>query len=138
MPLDGGTPARLLEGLAVTPHVSPDRRLLVYGTPDLQNRPSVMVCDFPSCTAPRQLTLPANLAAVGLKWMPDSRAVAYIDSTLANVWGLPIDGKRPYQLTHFTDGRTITDFAWSHDLKRLAIARSVTTSDIVLFDGLKR
>ena len=28
-----------------------------------------------------------------------------------DVWGLPIDGKGPYQLTHFTDGRTITDFA---------------------------
>ena len=29
VPLDGGTPARLFEGLAVTPHVSPDGRLLV-------------------------------------------------------------------------------------------------------------
>ena len=45
--------------------------------------------------------------------------------------------KAPYQLTHFTDGRTITDFAWSHDGKRLAIARSVTTNDIVLFKGLR-
>ena len=137
VPLDGGTPARLFEGLAVTPHVSPDGRLLVFGRSDSQNRPSVMVCGFPSCTAPRRLPLPENLAAVGLKWMPDSRAVAYIDRTLANVWGLPIDGKPPYQLTRFADGRTITDFAWSHDGKRLAIARSVTTNDIVLFKGLR-
>ena len=138
VPLDGGAPVQLFEGLAVTPHVSPNGTLLVYGTPDAQNQPSVMVCEFPACSARRSLTLPANLAAVGLKWMPDSRAVAYIDKTLSNIWGLPIDGKPPYQLTHFTDGRTITDFVWSHDGERLAISRSVTTNDIVLFRGLRR
>jgi hypothetical protein len=56
---------------------------------------------------------------------------------LANLWGLPIDGRAPYPLTQFADGRTITDFAWSHDGKRLAIARSLTTNDIVLFEGLR-
>jgi Tol biopolymer transport system component len=137
VPLDGGMATQLFDGLAVTPHVSLDGTLLVYGTPDTQNRPTVVVCDFPACAARRSLMAPANLAAVGLKWMPDSRTVAYIDRTLSNVWGLPIDGKPPYQLTHFTDGRTITDFAWSRDGKRLAIARSVTANDIVLFTGLR-
>ena len=137
VPLAGGMPTQLFDGLAVTPHVSPDGTLLVYGTPDAQNRPTVVVCDFPACAARRSLMTPANLAAVGLKWMPDSRTVAYIDTTLSNVWGLPIDGKAPYQLTKFTDGRTITDFAWSRDGKRLAISRSVTTNDIVLFKGLR-
>jgi len=122
---------------SATPHVSPDGTLLVYGTPDPQNRPTVVVCDFPACAARRSLMTPANLAAVGLKWMPDSRTVAYVDTTLSNIWGLPIDGKTPYQLTKFTDGRTITDYAWSRDGKRLAISRSVTTNDIVLFKGLR-
>ena len=117
--------------------MSPDGTLLVYGTPDAQNRPTVVVCDFPACAARRSLMAPANLAAVGLKWMPDSRTVAFIDTTLSNVWGLPIDGKTPYQLTQFNDGRTITDYAWSRDGKRLAISRAVTTSDIVLFKGLR-
>jgi hypothetical protein len=49
----------------------------------------------------------------------------------------PLDGKPPHQLTHFTD-RTGTDFVWSRDGKRLAIARSTTTNDIVLFTGLKQ
>jgi len=138
VPLDGGVPTQVFDGLAVTPHVSPDGTLLVYGTPDAQNRPTVVLCAFPACTARRSLMAPANLAAVGLKWMPDGRAVAYIDTTLSNLWGLPIDGTTPYQFTKFTDGRTITDFAWSRDGKRLAISRSVTTNDIVLFKGLRR
>ncbi len=137
VPLAGGVATQLFEELAVTPHVSPDGTLLLYGTPDAQNRPSVVVCDFPACAARRSLMAPANLAAVGLKWMPNSRAVAYIDTTLSNLWGLPIDGKAPYQFTKFTDGRTITDFNWSRDAKRLAISRSVTTNDIVLFKGLR-
>jgi Tol biopolymer transport system component len=138
VPLDGGMPAQVFEGLAVTPHVSPNGKLLVYGSPDAQGRPSVLVCEFAACTTSRRLMTPANLAAFGLKWMPDSRAVAYVDTTLSNVWGLPIDGSTPYQLTHFSDGRTITDFAWSRDGARLAVARSVTTNDIVLFKGLRR
>ena len=137
VPLAGGVATQLFDGLAVTPHVSPDGTLLLYGTPDTQNRPSVVVCDFPACAARRSLMAPANLAAVGLKWMPDSRTVAYIDTTLSNLWGLPIDGKAPHQITKFTDGRTITDFNWSRDAKRLAISRSVTTNDIVLFKGLR-
>ena len=55
-----------------------------------------------------------------------------------NLWIQPLDGKAPRQLTHFTDGRTIADFAWSRDGKRLAIARSTTTNDIVLFKGLRK
>jgi hypothetical protein len=49
----------------------------------------------------------------------------------------PIDGSPRRQLTHFTDNRTITDFAWSRDGKRLAIARATVTNDIVLFKGLR-
>jgi phosphopantetheinyl transferase len=45
----------------------------------------------------------------------------------------PLDAGRP----HFADGRTITDFSWSHDGTRLAVARSVTTNDILLFQGLR-
>jgi hypothetical protein len=53
------------------------------------------------------------------------------------IWVQPLDGKPPHQLTHFTD-RTIGDFAWSRDGKRLAIARVTVANDIVLFKGLKR
>ena len=49
----------------------------------------------------------------------------------------PLDDSTPRQLTRFTDGRFILDFAWSRDGKRLAIARVTTTNDIVLLRGLK-
>jgi hypothetical protein len=49
-----------------------------------------------------------------------------------------LDGKPPRQLTHFSDDRQLADAAWSRDGKRLAIARTTQTADIVLFKGLKR
>ena len=70
---------------------------------------------------------------------PDGRGIAYIDRVApSNLRVQPLDGRPPSQLTHFTDGRTIVDFSWSRDGKRLAIARATTTNDIVLFKGLSR
>ncbi len=92
---------------------------------------------FPGLCHPSKSDDTGKSGGVGLKWMPDSRTVAFIDTTLSNIWGMPIDGKAPYQVTKFIDGRTITDFSWSRDGKRLAISRSVTTNDIVLFKGLR-
>ena len=66
---------------------------------------------------------------------PDGRGVAYAET--GNLWVQSLDGGPPRQLTRFTDGRPIMSFAWSRDGKRLAIARTSTTDDIVLIKGLK-
>ena len=58
---------------------------------------------------------------------------------MSNIWAASLDGQPPRQLTHFADEKNqIVDFKWSRDGKRLAIARSTTTNDIVLFKGLRR
>jgi hypothetical protein len=53
-----------------------------------------------------------------------------------NVWTTPVEGEAPRQLTTFTDGRRIADFAWSRHDRRLAILRFTMTNDIVMFQGL--
>ena len=59
------------------------------------------------------------------------------NATPTNVWLRPLDGSSARQLTKFTDGATISDFAWSTDGKRIAIGRMIISNDIVLFKGLK-
>ena len=49
----------------------------------------------------------------------------------------PIDGGAPRQLTTFAEGKRIASFAWSPDGRQLAVARAVTTSDIVLLKGVR-
>jgi len=48
----------------------------------------------------------------------------------------PLDGRAPYALTSFRD-MVINDVDWSHDGKRLAIARSDIRQDIVMLKGLR-
>jgi hypothetical protein len=50
-------------------------------------------------------------------------------ATGGNVWTQAIDASQLHQLTHFTDGRIIDDFAWSQDAERLAVARSAAAND---------
>ena len=61
----------------------------------------------------------------------------YYSSGGTNVWVQPIDGSAAAQLTQFTDGRTLGNFAWSRDGQRLAVSRATFTTDIVLFRGLQ-
>jgi hypothetical protein len=50
---------------------------------------------------------------------------------------MPLAGGSPSKLTRFED-RTIVDFHWSPDGKRLVVARELETSDIVVLKGLQR
>jgi serine/threonine protein kinase len=135
--IDGGTPTQIVNMFAgaFSLDVSPDGKSLVFGTTDAQNRYTPVVCDLPACTTRRSL---AAVPPSRLRWTPDSRAIAYIDSvTPSNIWLQPLDGTPARQLTQFTE-RTISDFAWSRDGTHLALARATVTNDIVLFRGLKR
>jgi Tol biopolymer transport system component len=134
---DGGKPSQLVNAFAGAGSlsVSRDGRMIVFRWRDEQNRGRLTVCSLPACTDRRVVT---SQESGRVKWMPDGRAVAFVDDSLhMNIWVQPIEGGSRSQLTHFTDG-SITDFAWSPDGKRLAISRAATSDDIVLFNGLKR
>jgi eukaryotic-like serine/threonine-protein kinase len=115
--------------------LSPDGRLVAFTTTNDRNQPAIAVCELPNCTDRR--TLPAQ--PTRWHWMPDSRALAYVEPrTSSDIWVQPVDGGAPRQLTRFpSDGRQIADFAWSADGQRIAVARSVSSSNIVLFRGLR-
>lgn len=105
-------------------------------------KPTVGICDLPACSSQRRLPTPglkAPAQSSGIRWTPDGRGIAYLNvEPQPNIWIQPLDGSPPQQLTHFTDGRQIPDFAWSHDGTRLAVVRAETSTDIVLYRGLRR
>ena len=68
---------------------------------------------------------------------PIGTGFLYAAGTPQNLWVESLDGTPARQLTHFTDDRQIADAAWSRDGTRLAIARTTTATDIVLFRGLE-
>jgi Tol biopolymer transport system component len=135
VPIEGGMPTQVVEGpLADTgADVSPDGKSIVFISAEDANRPTIVICDLPTCTARRTLAAPV---VTRLRWTPDGLGIAYAGPG-SNLWVLPLDGKPSRQLTRFTDTRTIVDFAWSRDGKRLAVARATVKDDIVLFSGLQ-
>ena len=131
VPIEGGTPTKVTDGGSVT--VSPDGGSIAFTAQAKDGRSSLVVCSLPGCSSPRAIGAARFEAA--LAWTPDGHGVAYAND--GNVWVQPLSGGDPRQLTRFTDNRFIGSFAWSRDGKRLAITRSTTSHDIVLFKGLK-
>ena len=97
---------------------------------------ALVVCELPACTGPRELQMADGRGLGRIRWTADERSVALLDGASMNLIAHPLDGRRAYPLTQFTSG-TITDFAWSPDGTRLAIARAQTTNDIVMFKGVR-
>lgn len=137
VPLDGGTPVKVgddpLPGQAFD--VSSDGRSIVFSRgPNAE--PGVVVCRFPDCSERRTMAIPPR--GLGrIRFTPGGRGIAFKDPTSTNLMVQPLDGSPAFQLTRFTD-RRLGDFAWSSDGRRLAIQRSTTANDIVLFKGLQR
>jgi hypothetical protein len=117
------------------PDVSPDGKSVVFGASN--TRGELGICDLPGCTSVRAFKTPEGGPIS--RWTPDGKGIAYFDAGQGgNLWVQPLDGSPRRQLTHFSDNRTISDFAWSRNGARLAIARTTTVHDIVLFKGLRR
>jgi Tol biopolymer transport system component len=131
--LDGGKPAPFLNFWVANNglDVSRDGKALVVSTRDATGGAELVVCDYPTCANRRSLPD----AGVRSRFMPDGRGVACACGG-GNIKVFPLDGRPAYQLTHFADGESIRDFAWSADGSRLAVTRRTSTNDIVLFKRL--
>jgi Tol biopolymer transport system component len=135
-PLEGGEPTEIARVFAAPVDVSPDGDRLLFLLVDAQNQGAITVCDLPGCANRRTLPRPANFGEDWIRWTPDGR-VAYTDRGGSNIWAQPLDGGAPRQITQFAD-REIASFAWSRDGSRLAMIRTTTTNDVVLFRGLRK
>jgi Tol biopolymer transport system component len=132
----GDTPTQIIPSLGITSFsdISPDGRSIITLDPRT-NDGKWSVCGLPECTTGKPIAL---IAGGRPRWMADGKAFSYYDGkTHTTLWQQPIDGSPARQLMRLTSEGQIEAYAWSRDGKRLAISRSLPTSDIVLFKGLK-
>jgi eukaryotic-like serine/threonine-protein kinase len=137
VPLGGGTLTEIVHRNAAgaTLDVSPDGTSIGFATVDDANRPVVAIADVETGAVRQTFSVRRGSA---VRWTPDGRGLAYVPVNASfNVWIQPIDGAPSRQLTRFTDGPAIADFAWSRDGQRLAVTRISTTTDIVMYKGLR-
>jgi serine/threonine protein kinase/Tol biopolymer transport system component len=141
--IDGGTPEKITEGTAIRPVVSPDGKLLAFWYNDEQQNSRWML-KVVKLDGGATLNLFSVAQTVQVQWdsmlgwSPDGRYLVYVDHSggIDNLWGQPIDGSAPKQLTNFEDSR-ILSFDFFKD-GGLVASRGVITSDVVLIKDAGR
>jgi Tol biopolymer transport system component len=140
--INGGTPIRLTEKLALRPAISPDGKWIAYwyfideaASPD-QNQPAkIGIISFAGGQPVKTFELAATAVAGWesvLKWTPDGSALTYVDRRMNtdNIWSQPFSGGSPTQLTDFKDNQFFS-FDWLRD-GRLVSSRGFRAGDAVL------
>lgn len=137
VPIAGGPPAKVIDGFAVRPAVSPDGKWLAFWHNDGQTGAPwrLALCSLETGKQIRTFNLGPTVLINWdkvLRWSADSKTLTYSDNRggVENLWGQPIDGGPPRQLTAFSDNY-IFSFDWARD-GNLAVSRGVQTSDVVL------
>jgi len=126
MSIDGEGPLKIIDNVGLRA-ISPDGKWIAAdhsprGVPDLAIYPL-------EGGEPHKIF---HISDENIRWTPDGRALASIDSTnFANIISQPIEGGPPKRITDFSSER-IFSFAWSPDGKQLAVARGTLTNDVVL------
>ena len=137
VPVEGGTPVKVIEGFDIHPAPSPDGKWLACWRTDA-NQQSRWRMALISLETGQQVRLfeVATSATVNwdtnLRWSADSRNLVYVDQHggIENLKAQPIDGGPPRQLTDYHDAKIFSyDFATDG---RLATSRGVIATDVVL------
>ena len=141
--IDGGTPEKITDALAIRPAVSPDGKLVAFWNNDTEqtSRWRLKVINFEGGATFNIFDVAATVQVqwdTPLHWSSDGKYVVYVDHSggIDNLWGQPIDGSTPKQLTKFDEGK-IFAFGWLKD-GSLVTSRGVITSDVVLIKDLNK
>jgi len=135
--IDGGTPEKVTDGIAIRTTVSPDGKLIAFWYNDGQqnSRWRLKVINFEGGATFNIFDVAETVQVqwdTPLHWSLDGKYLVYVDHAggFDNLWGQPIDGGAPKQLTKFDESK-IFAFGWLKD-GSLVTSRGVITSDVVL------
>jgi Tol biopolymer transport system component len=135
IPVDGGAPVRLVEGLAYNPVWSPNDDLIVYASGfGGAGGVSVLRAVRPDGTP---VAMPEVTVRVGgaHRFLRSGRGLVYLRSVESmNFWLVDLDTKTDRQLTHLSDRGFLTTFDITPDGKYLVFDRTRQNSDIVRID----
>jgi serine/threonine protein kinase/Tol biopolymer transport system component len=136
VPIEGGQAVQILDKYSVAPTVSPDGKFIAcyYWNETVESPLGTAIVPIDGSAPVKSFNIPSMF----VRWTPDGSSLVYVDNRggVSNLWMQPIDGGKPVQLTDFKTDQ-IFYFDWSHDGKQLLLARGTSTSDVVLFSGLK-
>lgn len=133
--VDGGEPQQLTDKFVERGSYSPDGKFIAAGeflTSDGATG-KIAILSSEGGEPLKLLDPPSGLNIAELVWSNDGKSLVVRGDRngASNLWGLPLEGGAPKQLTNFTSD-LIYGFAVSPDGKRYALARGNSALDIVL------
>ena len=135
--IDGGPSSPLVKTHAMRPDLSPDGHWVAYFSMDLTSERNpqwrIVLASVHDGSFERSFEIPATLMPRVLRFTPDGKALAYIDTVggVGNIWQQPLAGGPPQQVTMFDQGALET-FAYSRDGRVLAMTRATRISDVAV------
>ena len=135
--IDGGEVKILSETPGGNALVSPDGKLIFYVTADANNNALAAIRPFDKDERIRTVSMPTTVGRT-FQWSPDNRLLYFVDTRekVSNIWSLDITTGEFRQVTKFKSDE-IESFAWSLDMKKLALGRGNSRSDVVLLRQAK-
>ncbi len=135
VPIDGRSPALLVQEYSVDPVWAPDGRFVVYSGPDIGTTFSVKAVTTEGEARP----LPALTLTRGarhLTFLRGGRALVFLRGEIQHkdLWLIDMETGTEQQLTHFAPDFHIRDFDISPDGREVVLERMQERSDVVLLD----
>jgi len=135
VPIDGRSPALLVQEYSVDPVWAPDGRFVVYSGPDIGTTFSVKAVTTEGEARP----LPALTLTRGarhLTFLRGGRALVFLRGEIQHkdLWLIDMETGTEQQLTHFAPDFHIRDFDISPDGREVVLERVQERSDVVLLD----
>ena len=135
VPIDGRSPALLVQEYSVDPVWAPDGRFVVYSGPDIGTTFSVKAVTTEAVARP----LPALTLTRGarhLTFLRGGRALVFLRGEIQHkdLWLIDMETGTEQQLTHFAPDFHIRDFDISPDGREVVLERMQERSDVVLLD----
>jgi serine/threonine protein kinase/Tol biopolymer transport system component len=139
IPVEGGSPVRLTNGLALNPVWSPDGRLIAYAganvgrfAPLLALRPDGSRIEVPE--------IKLNRDGERIRFLPNGKGLVYMQGQggSQDFWLLDLATKKSRPLTRLNNTATMRTFDITPDGKQIVFDRLRENSDIVLIDLPKR
>jgi Tol biopolymer transport system component len=139
--IDGGEVVELTDKTAYPPSVSPDGKLVAFFAAKEKTNELVLIPAAGGAPVKTFAVSPDSrflLFTMITRWAGDGGLLSYIDNKreVANIYGLPVRGGPPRQLTNF-NAESIFSFDWSRDGRQLVLARGQLSHQIVLLSDLR-
>ena len=139
IPIEGGSPVRLIAGPALDPVWSPDGSLIAYTGANVGTRAPLLAVR-PDGTRAELPAIQVRREGERVRFLPDGNRLVYMQGTLRSqdFWLLDLGTKKTRPLSHLNNSATMRTFDITPDGKQIVFDRLRENSDIVLIDLPKK